>query len=185
MMGAVESDHAAPEVLPAPVPAVPDVALAPVAPSVTRLLGLQRGAGNVAVTRMLQRQPATLVPGHEDYDTARKERDAFVAAGKKGPQTYNPSARNPDNYYGGFDVEYDPGSEALNISLKGGVLFLAGIVLDATGNATAVETSAQGHAPPRRSPRSTSSIRPIGRPLSTRGNGRARAAPTRTTRRTS
>ena len=38
-MGAVETDHAAPEVLPAPVPAVPDVAPAPVAPSVARHAG--------------------------------------------------------------------------------------------------------------------------------------------------
>jgi hypothetical protein len=143
MMGAVGTDHAVPEVLPVTLPAVPDVASAPVAPSVARLLALQRGAGNVAVSRMLQRQPAVLVPGQEEYDTARKARDAFVAAGKKGPQTYNPTTRNPDNYYGGFDVEYDPAAEALNISLKGGVLFLAGITLDASGNAVAVETSAE------------------------------------------
>src|SRR5262245_34021507 len=143
MMGEVETDHAAPEVVPEPVRAVPDVAPAPFAPAVAHMLALQRGAGNVAVSRMLQRQPTALVPGQEEYDTARRERDAFVAAGKKGPQTYNPTSRNPDNYYGGFDVEYDPGSEALNISLKGGVLFLAGITLDGSGNAVAVETSAQ------------------------------------------
>ena len=139
----METDHAAPEVLPAPEPAVPDVAPAPVAPSIARMLEFQRGAGNAAVLRMLQRQPTTLVPGQEEYDTARRDRDAFVAAGKKGPQTYNPSSRNPDNYYGGFDVEYDPRAEALNISLKGGVLFLAGITLDTSGTAVAVEASPQ------------------------------------------
>ena len=119
MMGAVGADHAVPEVLSEPVPNVSDVATAPIAPSVGLMLALQRAAGNVAVSRMLQREPAALVPGKEEYDTARKERDAFVAAGKKGPQTYNPSTRNPDNYYGGFDVEYDPGGEALNDQPQG------------------------------------------------------------------
>ena len=142
--GPVETDHAAPEVVPAPAPAVPESAPAQPAPSVARVLALQRSMGNSAVTRLLQRDPAgVLVPGQEEYDTARKDRDTFIAAGKKGPQTYNPSTRNPDNYYGGFDVEYDPASEALNITLKGGVLFLAGITLDGSGNAVAVETSAQ------------------------------------------
>jgi hypothetical protein len=144
MITPVETEHAAPEVVTAPVAAEPAATPAPVAPTLARVLALQRGAGNAAVTRLLQRQPTgVLVPGQEEYDQARKDRDAFVAAGKKGPQTYNPSTRNPDNYYGGFDVEYDPGSEALNITLKGGVLFLAGIVLDGSGNAVAVETSAQ------------------------------------------
>src|SRR3954452_12699305 len=129
MMSTVETEHAAPDLVPAPAPAVADVAPAPLAPTVSRVLALQRGAGNAAVSRLLQRQPTgTLVPGQEEYDTARKERDTFVAGGKKGPQTYNPTTRNPDNYYGGFDVEYDPGTEALNITLKGGVLFLAGVV---------------------------------------------------------
>ena len=144
MMRSVETDHAAPETAPATAPAVPDVAPATLVPSVARVIALQRSVGNSAVTRLLQRDPTgVLVPGQEEYDTARKDRDAFVAGGKKGPQTYNPSTRNPDNYYGGFDVEYDPGAEQLLISLKGAVLFKAGIVLDGSGNAVAVETSAQ------------------------------------------
>jgi hypothetical protein len=112
--------------------------------SPSSILALHRAAGNGAVTRLLQRDPtAVLNPLQPEYDQARKDRDAFVAAGKKGPQTYNPSSRNADNYYGGFDVEYDPATEALNVTLKGGVLFLAGITLDAKGRAVAVETSAQ------------------------------------------
>jgi hypothetical protein len=113
------------------------------------VLALQRTAGNAAVARMLARQPAVASPGgvynplQEGYDTARKERDAFVAAGKKGPQTYNPSTGNKDNYYGGFDVEYDPSAGQLLVTLKGAVLFLAGMTLDPTGRAVAVEPSAQ------------------------------------------
>src|SRR3954464_5426429 len=109
MMSTVETEHAAPDLVPAPAPSVPDVAPASLAPTVSRVLALQRGAGNAAVSRLLQRQPTTLVPGPEEYDTARTDRDAFIAGGKKGPQTYNPTTRNPENYYGGFDVEYDPG----------------------------------------------------------------------------
>jgi hypothetical protein len=127
----------------APVEAPP----APGPLSALTVAGLQRSAGNAAVTRLLQRQPAAPAgvynPYQQGYDDARAQRDAFVAAGKKGPQTYNPSTRNADNYYGGFDVEYDPGKAELLVTLKGAVLFLAGIVLDGTGRAQAVETSAQ------------------------------------------
>jgi hypothetical protein len=135
------------DVAPAPVvPAAPAVASEPLgaALSPARILALQRTAGNTAVARLLQRDPAgVLNPLMPEYEQARKDRDAFVAAGKKGPQTYNPSTRNPDNYYGGFDVAYDPGAEQLAITLKGAVLFLPGITLDASGNAVAGEPSAE------------------------------------------
>jgi hypothetical protein len=133
---------------PAAAEAPPARAMSPAA-----LAGLQRSAGNAAVTRLLARQPTVAPPApaggvfnplQAGYDDARKQRDAFVAAGKKGPQTYNPSTRNADNYYGGFDVEYDPGTDQLLVTLRGAVLFLAGITLDATtGRAQAAETSAQ------------------------------------------
>jgi hypothetical protein len=142
-----ERQEALPEQEPARVPAAtPEPAASPpgAALSVATVTALQRSAGNVAVTRMLQRQPSGAYnPFKADYDAARKDRDAFVAAGKKGPQTYNPSTRNADNYYGGFDVEYDPAGEQMLVTLRGAVLFLAGIVLDGSGAAVAVETSAQ------------------------------------------
>ena len=90
------------------------------------MLTLQRTAGNAAVSGMLARFPGiTLPPGLApkplsapvDYSQARADRDAFVQAGKKGPITYNPSTRNPDNYYGGFDVSYDPLAQTLQITV--------------------------------------------------------------------
>jgi hypothetical protein len=113
--------------------------------SVAAFAGLQARAGNAAVSRLLARQPtATVVsPAREAYDKARVERDKFAKSAKKPAQTYNPSTRNADNYYGGFDVEYDPGKEELLVTLKGAVLFLPGITLGADGRAVASETSAQ------------------------------------------
>jgi hypothetical protein len=133
------------DVAEAPPLRMPDAGV-PLSPGA--LAGLQRSAGNAAVARLLARDPTTAPAGvynplQGGYDDARKARDAFVAAGKKGPQTYNPSTRNSENYYGGFDVEYDPGKDELLVTLKGGVLFLAGIVLDSAGRAQPAETSAQ------------------------------------------
>jgi hypothetical protein len=106
--------------------------------------GLQARAGNAAVSRLLARQPTTVLnPLRAEYDKARVERDKFAKGPKKPAQTYNPSTRNADNYYGGFDVEYDPGMEEMQITLKGAVLFLPGITINDTGMAVAVETSAQ------------------------------------------
>ncbi len=110
------------------------------APPPRRMLALQQSAGNAAVSRMLTRQRNMI---QEQYDDARKERETFVAGGKKGPQTYNPSTNNADNYYGGFDVEYDPTKGELLVKLKGAVVFLAGMTLTAAGRAQAVEPSAQ------------------------------------------
>jgi hypothetical protein len=80
-----------------------------------------------------------------DYDTARAERDAFVMGGKRGPVTYNPSTRNADNYYGGFDVSYDPVGQKLRIAVKGAIKFIAGMEL-ARGLARAKEPSPQAAA---------------------------------------
>lgn len=115
---------------PAPAPPVPALGL----------LDLQRSAGNAAVSRMLARQRNMI---QEQYDTARKERETYIAGGKKGPQTYNPSTGNKDNYYGGFDVEYEPTKGELLVKLKGAVMFLAGMSLSAAGRAQAIEPSAQ------------------------------------------
>src|SRR4051812_3398343 len=116
------SEREAADLAPVPaVPAAPVVVSEPVgrALSPARVLALQRSAGNSAVTRLLQRDPtAVLNPLMPEYEQARKDRDAFVAGGKKGPQTYNPTSRNPENYYGGFDVAYDPAVEELAITLK-------------------------------------------------------------------
>jgi hypothetical protein len=102
------------------------------------ILALQRTAGNAAVARMLHRivndPPADhqhTLPGWliDAYDRARKARDDFVAAGKKGPIVYDPSKRNKENYYGGFDVEYDPAQQELLIKLRGAAEFVPGMVL--------------------------------------------------------
>jgi hypothetical protein len=95
------------------------------------ILALQRSAGNAAVARLLARAPTVTTPAaaSADYDTARAERETFVKAGKKGPVTYNPSDRNPDNYYGGFDVAYDPGLQQLDVIVKGAIEYLPGMIL--------------------------------------------------------
>ncbi len=126
---------------PAPLQALP--------PNAAGVLSLQRTAGNAAVSGLLARFPGvTLPPGLKpkpvsapvDYGQARADRDTFVAAGKKGPITYNPSTRNPDNYYGGFDVTYDPFAQTLQVTVKGAIAFLPGMALKA-GLAEAKEPS--------------------------------------------
>jgi hypothetical protein len=102
------------------------------------ILALQQTAGNAAVSRWLSRSLARTV----DYDKARAERDTFIQAGKKGPVTYNPSARNPKNYYGGFDVSYDPAAQALQIIVKGAIKYLPGMAMK-SGLAEAKEPSPQ------------------------------------------
>ena len=95
-MGAVGTDHAVPEVLSVSLPAVPDVAQGPVAPSVGLMLALQRAAGNVAVSRMLQREPAMLVPGQEEYDTGAQRaatRSSPPARRARRPTTRRPATR--------------------------------------------------------------------------------------------
>ena len=111
------------------------------------LLALQQGAGNAAVSRAILARNRNMI--QQQYDDARKERETFVAAGKKGPQTYNPSTNNAANYYGGFDVEYEPTKGELLVTLKGAVNFLAGMTTTAAGRAQAVEPSAQTAAAAR------------------------------------
>ncbi len=149
----VNAERVAVEAAPVAAP-VAELAVAPSDPARgsalnrATVVALQRSAGNAAVARMLLRQPVVAPPAltnspQEAFDTARKERETFIAAGKKGPQTYNPSATNKDNYYGGFDVEYDPAKAELLVMLKGAVLFLAGMSIDPAGRAQAIEPSAQ------------------------------------------
>src|SRR5215203_3463875 len=82
------------------------VAPEPVASRAAEVLMLQRSFGNAAVARWLGRQPTPTVTtpagAQADFDQARKDRETFIAAGKKGPTTYNPTTNNPANYYGGF-----------------------------------------------------------------------------------
>ncbi|HZB77697.1 MAG TPA: hypothetical protein VE526_15810 [Solirubrobacteraceae bacterium] len=126
--------------------------LAPPEPSwspAAELLTMQQTLGNAAVSRMVARAPVTAPPGptstSSEYDKARAARDAFVLAGKKGPVTYNPSARNPANYYGGFDVAYDPAAQTLQIIVKGAIKFLPGMALK-SGLAEAKEASPEAAA---------------------------------------
>jgi len=150
---------AAKGVAPASLPASPGEAAAPALVTGTAVAALSRGhavpaggvaalggMGNAALARLLARQPAPasapVNPLLEGYEKARKERDEFAKSGKKGPVDYNPSSGNPDNYYGGFEVEYDPAAATLVARLKGAVAFLPGMDLVA-GRATALEGSAQ------------------------------------------
>jgi Metallo-peptidase family M12B Reprolysin-like len=106
------------------------------------VLALQRRAGNGAVNRLLARQ--TPGPLGAAYDAARAAKEAYVKAGKRGPITYDPSTRNTDNYYGGFDVSYDPspGKQILTIGLRGVADFQPGMFLR-KGRAVPNEPSAQ------------------------------------------
>lgn len=111
------------------------------------MLALQQGAGNAAVSRAILARNRNMI--QQQYDDARKERETYIAGGKKGPQIYNPSTHNAANYYGGFDVEYEPTKGDLLVTLKGAVNFLAGMTTTAAGRAQAVEPSAQTAAAAR------------------------------------
>src|SRR5690348_8466281 len=128
-------EHAHPE------PAVAAASRTPARTAARTVLDLQRSAGNVAVNRLLARQ--TPGPLGAAYDTARAAKEAYVKAGKRGPITYDPSTRNSDNYYGGFDVSYDPspGKQILTISLRGVADFQPGMLLK-NGRAVPNEPSA-------------------------------------------
>jgi hypothetical protein len=121
----------------------------PVPPGGVAALG---GVGNAALARLLARQPApastAVNPLMEGYEKVRKERDDWVKTGKKGPIDYNPSSGNVENYYGGFQVEYDPAKEELQVHLKGAVVMLPGMDL-VDGRAVALEGSAQTQAAAR------------------------------------
>ena len=126
-----------------PIPT--SVAPEPAASSAAEILTLQRSFGNAAVARWLARQPAPTVTSpasaQADFDQARKDRETFIAAGKKGPTTYNPTTNNPANYYGGFDVTYDPALQTLDVKVKSSIKFLPGMALK-SGLAEAKEPSA-------------------------------------------
>jgi hypothetical protein len=112
------------------------------------ILRMQQGAGNAAVARWLAREPTTTTTPdaqQAEFDAARKEREDFIKAGKKGPVTYNPSDRNADNYYGGFDVAYDPALQTLDVIVKGAISYLPGMVMK-SGLAQAKEPSAETSA---------------------------------------
>ena len=92
-----------------------------------RVLAMQRGAGNAAVTRMLSRPMLQReVPSGTDYQAARAAKEEWVRGGVRGPEDYVASTNR-----GGFQVAYVPsvGHGALNITLKGAVRFVNGIDL--------------------------------------------------------
>jgi hypothetical protein len=111
------------------------------------ILALQRSAGNGAVNHLLK--PYNPLGGA--YESARKAKENYVKGGKRGPITYDPSKRNKENYYGGFDVTYDPspGKQILTIGLRGVTDFQPGIRLR-KGRAVAVEPSAETAAAARK-----------------------------------
>lgn len=150
---------------------------APAAPADAAILALQRSAGNAAVSRLLRAPmpgptlptpvagspvaapaPPAKAPFEGDFVPegpygqmfveARKAREDFVKEGKKGPATYDPSTRNKANYYGGFDVEYDPAKSSgeLKVTLRGAVDFRNGINLNKGGWAVANEPGAETKA---------------------------------------
>jgi hypothetical protein len=119
---------------PEPAPAV--AAPAPATPAVSRMLGLQQGIGNAAVTRMLLQRDG--VPDGAEYDRERAARQAFIDGGVRGPEDFQSSAGR-----GGFQVAYVPDYNAMNVTLKGGVDFQDGIRLMMGVFAVAVQPSAQ------------------------------------------
>src|SRR4051794_13927995 len=125
------------------------VAPEPAASRSAQILTLQRSFGNAAVARWLSREPTATVTtpdaAQAEYDQARKDRDTFIAAGKKGPTTYNPTTNNPANYYGGVDVSYDPALQTLDVQVKSSIKFLPGMALK-SGLAQAKEPSADASA---------------------------------------
>jgi hypothetical protein len=100
------------EEAPAPVPQ----------PALAQMLGLQRSAGNAAVSRMMLLRNG--VPDGAEYDRARRERQDWMAEGVRGPEDYQASTGR-----GGFEVAYVPNYMAMNATLKGGVDFKDGIRL--------------------------------------------------------
>jgi hypothetical protein len=116
-----ESEAATPEAVPAARAAV-----APGLGSPASVLALQRTAGNAAVSQLLARREGPLTAA---YEAARTAKQAFVDGGKRGPITYDPSTRNKANYYGGFDVEYDPKEQEMFVTLRGVVDFRAGLAM--------------------------------------------------------
>ena len=138
----------APEPEPAAAARTPATPAAAAPPAAERVIALQRTAGNAATRRLLRRLgdyiggPHHVLPDWlmQGYHAARAAKDAYVAAGKKGPITYDPAKRNTENYYGGFDVEYDPVAGELKVKLRGAVQFLAGMELK-SGRAVAKEPS--------------------------------------------
>jgi hypothetical protein len=136
-------EHATPEA----EPDAPAALRAPPRTAAGTILALQRSAGNGAVNHLLK--PYNPLGGA--FETARKAKENYVKAGKRGPITYDPSKRNKENYYGGFDVTYDPspGKQILTISLRGVTDFQPGIRLR-KGRAVAVEPSAETAAAARK-----------------------------------
>jgi hypothetical protein len=102
------------------------LAATPASPAIARILALQRGAGNAAVTRLLQRDSLS----GNDYMAARKAKEEWVRGGVRGPLDFVPSTNR-----GGFQVAYVPdvASGALNVTLKGAVKFVDGIELIKVG----------------------------------------------------
>ena len=126
-----------------PEPPQPEVAApenAPVAlprtPAVAQMLGLQRSAGNAAVTRMLIQRDG--VPDGAEYDRERAARQTWMDGGVRGPEDYQASTGR-----GGFQVAYVPDYMAMNATLKGSVDFQDGISLVMGVFAVANQPSAQ------------------------------------------
>ncbi len=96
------------------------------------VLGLQDALGNAATSRLLGAGPPALaraplqrdVPSGEEYDNARRAKQDWVADGMRGPENFRSATG-----LGGFNVGYGPNSQALWVSLNGGVDFEDGIEL--------------------------------------------------------
>src|SRR5215208_5030140 len=88
-------------------------------PALDRILGLQRSAGNAAVSSMLARQHFT--PGVEpttDQEAIEQAEEFFRAGPYEGTLTPGEGIS-----HGGFDASYDPPGNLLTISMKVGVDF--------------------------------------------------------------
>ena len=120
-----------PDLAPALETAAPGPGVA--TPLQSRVLALQRSAGNAAVGRMLAAQ-RTLARQEEPTEAEIAEAEAWAAEGVRRGTDLTPGAPGAglNNAPGGFDAEYDPGIGELTIIMRCGVEFVDGIKADGT-----------------------------------------------------
>jgi hypothetical protein len=116
----------APEPVAAPAPRVPVSARTAARGAGHVATALQQGQGNAAVSRLVQHAQATVARQHDPEEDAKQ---AFIRRGLM------PSAAGVDfqsaSGRGGYNVKYDPASQALQLTLKVGIAFTDALTIDA------------------------------------------------------